>query len=85
MKDKILTTNQAASELGVSTIRIRQLIQNGLICAMKFGNTWIIDKERFDEAKRNPPRGWPSKRKKRNNHSRFDNFFNGTGDQNEED
>ncbi len=40
--DKILTTKQAAKELGVNDSRVRQLILAGRLPATKFGRDWMI-------------------------------------------
>jgi len=42
MDDKILSTSEAAEILGVVDSRIRQLILNKEIPAVKFGRAWMI-------------------------------------------
>lgn len=40
--DKLLTTQQAAAELGVTDSRVRQLILDGRLPAEKFGRSHMI-------------------------------------------
>jgi excisionase family DNA binding protein len=40
--NEFLTTNQAAERLGVSAIRVRQLIAEGRLPAQKFGTAHMI-------------------------------------------
>jgi excisionase family DNA binding protein len=40
--DTFLTTRQAAERLGVSDSRIRQLILDGKLAAVKAGRDWLI-------------------------------------------
>lgn len=56
---KLLTSKEAAAELGVTHQRVRQLISKGRLKATKFGNAWMI---RFSDLEavrvRKPGRPW---------------------------
>lgn len=41
----LLTTNDVAQELGVSRIRVLQLIGEGRLAAEKMGRDWVIKRE----------------------------------------
>ena len=83
MKHKLLNTDQVAAELGVTQIRVRQLIHAGLIPALKIGNSWVIDKKEFKKVLKKPPKGWPKKRRNRHAYKEFDNYFNEVGETNQ--
>tara|TARA_Y100000361_G_C11137696_1_gene333065 strand:+ start:436 stop:639 length:204 start_codon:yes stop_codon:yes gene_type:complete len=64
MKEQIntlITTKRAANILGVSTSRIRQLIRDGRIEAMKMdGSIWLVDSSSFEKFANQPrPAGRP--------------------------
>jgi excisionase family DNA binding protein len=42
MKDEILSTEEAAERLGISAIRVRQLIDAGRLPAKKLGSAFAI-------------------------------------------
>lgn len=54
----MLTTTEAALELGISRSRVLHLIADGRIKATRFGNTWAIWPEDLD-AVRIRKSGWP--------------------------
>jgi excisionase family DNA binding protein len=45
MQDKLLTTNQAAQRLGLTAIRVRQLIKAGRLPSQQFGRDHVIREE----------------------------------------
>jgi len=58
-----VSTEQAAERLGITPIRVRQLIRAGRLPAVRLGKVYVIDRaelERFAEQDR--PRGRPRKR-----------------------
>jgi len=44
-------TAEVARRLGVSTIRVRVLIENGRLKATKIGSAWLIDPKDLDAVK----------------------------------
>lgn len=52
---KYITTAEAATDLGVSAIRIRQLIQDGTLPATKFGPVYMIARSDLAGIVRRPP------------------------------
>jgi len=60
MNERLLTTKQAAEELGVHQSRIYALINSHRLQATRFGNSWMI-KESDLEAVRVRKPGRPSK------------------------
>ena len=42
---KLLTTQEAGKRLGISPLRVRQLILNGRLPASKFGRDWVIQEK----------------------------------------
>lgn len=61
---KIITTKKAATILGVSQSRIRQLIRDGKIMANKVdGSIWVIDNDSFQKFIQKPrPAGRPRRK-----------------------
>ena len=60
--DKVyLTTQDAASRLGVTTARVRQLISSGRLAAHRWGRDWQIDARSVEAARHRPGRGRPRK------------------------
>jgi excisionase family DNA binding protein len=55
-----MTTSQAAARLGVSPIRVRQLIGEGRLPAQKMGRDWLIEEANLRLVADRPP-GRPSK------------------------
>jgi len=45
MQDKLLTTNEVAERLGVSAIRVRQLIKAGRLPSQQFGRDHVVREE----------------------------------------
>ena len=43
--EKLLTTQEAGKILGVGRLRVRQLISEGRLPAIKIGRDWIISKD----------------------------------------
>ena len=48
MENEMITTKQAAQELGVTLHRVRVLIWEGRLPAKKFGRDWVIRKSDLD-------------------------------------
>ena len=62
---KLLTVSQAAEELGVSSVRVRQFCQQGRI-GEKVGPLWLIaEKELLRFAGKPRPHGGPRKKKRK--------------------
>ena len=57
----MLSTSEAAEKLGVSAIRIRQLIQEGKIKAKKLGRDYVIDESELENVKTYGKAGRPMK------------------------
>jgi excisionase family DNA binding protein len=57
----LLTTEQAATELGVTTTRIRQLILAGELEAEKAGRDWLIEREALESVRERRRPGRPRK------------------------
>lgn len=52
-----MTVEEVASELGVNTSRVRQLIRAGKLSASKHGTSWAVDRRellRFSKLERKP-------------------------------
>ena len=47
-KGEMISTSEAAKELGVTTIRVRALISAGRLPAQKIGRDWIIRRVDLD-------------------------------------
>ena len=65
--DKLLTTKEAGKQLGISPLRVFQLIKAGRLPAIKLGRDWIISKDDLGKvANRRPgrPKGKPLREKK---------------------
>ena len=60
-KNDIISTNEAAKELGVTTIRVRALIRDGRLPAQKIGRDWIIRRVDLDLVRVRKP-GRPAKK-----------------------
>jgi len=50
-----LTTKQAAEELGVSTRRVRQYVEDGRLKAKKIGRDYLVSDRSLAAFKRLPP------------------------------
>jgi excisionase family DNA binding protein len=48
---EMLSTLEAAEKLGISSIRIRQLIQDGKIKAKKLGRDYVIEESELENVK----------------------------------
>lgn len=60
MSDKLLTTNQAAQELKVTSIRVRAMIRDGKLKAEKMGRDYLIKESDLELVKDRKP-GRPAK------------------------
>ena len=60
-KYEMISTNEAAKELGVTSIRVRALISAGRLPAQKIGRDWIIHRSDLDLVRVRKP-GRPSKK-----------------------
>jgi len=47
-KSEMISTKEAAEELGVTTIRVRALIRDGRLPALKISRDWIIRRSDLD-------------------------------------
>jgi excisionase family DNA binding protein len=57
-----ITTSEAAALLGVTSIRVRQLIAEGRLKAKKFARDWMVDQKsvaRFERLPRGPKSSKP--------------------------
>jgi excisionase family DNA binding protein len=65
MGDRVFTTNQAATELGVTPVRVRALIRDGRLLAEKFGRDYLIKEVDLDSVRHRkpgrPPKNTPPK------------------------
>ena len=58
----LLTTSQAAAELGVTERRIRQLVKTGILPAQQVSGVWVIAPKSLEKARKRPDgRGRPKK------------------------
>ena len=57
----VITTQEAANRLGISVIRVRQLIWEGKLYATKFGRDWMIPIKELDDVKIYGKPGRPKK------------------------
>ena len=57
----MITTEQAAESLGVSTRRVLQFITTGRLRARKIGRDWLIDPRNLDKLRHRPGPGRPRK------------------------
>ncbi|MCA1625890.1 MAG: helix-turn-helix domain-containing protein [Acidobacteria bacterium] len=57
----LLSTKEVAEMLGISTVRVFQLIQEGVLPAVKIGRDWFVKQEDVEAAKKRPGRGRPKK------------------------
>lgn len=65
--ENLLTTKEAGKRLGVTPLRVFQLIKAGRLPAIKFGRDWMISKDDLSKvANRKPgrPKGKPFTKKK---------------------
>jgi excisionase family DNA binding protein len=60
MSDKLLSTSEAANDLGVSSIRVRAMIRDGKLKAQKIGRDYIIKESDLTPVKNRKP-GRPAK------------------------
>ncbi len=59
--EELLDTKQAGKRLGISPLRVRQLISNGRLPATKFGRDWMIKEKDLVKVQDRKP-GRPKKR-----------------------
>jgi excisionase family DNA binding protein len=57
-----LSTKQVAEILGITTVRVFQLIQEGKLPAKKIGRDWFVKASDVEEAKNRPGAGRPKKK-----------------------
>ena len=58
----MLTVKQAAVMLGITDVRVRKLISDGILPAEKFGNTWSLSEQAVtDRIAAKPHNGRPRK------------------------
>jgi excisionase family DNA binding protein len=50
-----ITTEAAASELGVSVGRVRQLLESGQLPGRRFGRAWVIRRRDLERYRALPP------------------------------
>jgi len=62
MSQKLLSTNEAAQKLGVTSIRVRAMIRDGNLPAKKIGRDYVINESDLELVKDRKP-GRPSKEK----------------------
>jgi excisionase family DNA binding protein len=58
---KFISTQEAANLLGISPVRVRQLIEAGRLPAQKVGRDWIIEETALATVAERP-NGWPKGR-----------------------
>lgn len=58
---ELLSTSEAAEKLGVTAIRVRQLIQEGKISAKKLGRDYVIEEKELKNVKTYGKAGRPKK------------------------
>lgn len=64
MRQKVMTTDQAAKELGVTRRRIRAMIKAGRLRATRFGQkNWMIQSKELEKVRDRKPGRPPGKRK----------------------
>lgn len=69
----MLTVKEAAKELNISEVRVRQLIKAGFLAASRVGNSWLIEER--DVASRimtSPGSGRPANQEEVNEDASFD-------------
>ena len=57
MTDKWLTTNEAATLIGVTPQQVRYLLRQGILKGCKFGHVWMVQRrsaEEYKESERKP-------------------------------
>jgi excisionase family DNA binding protein len=64
MKMDKISTIEAAKILGVTRVRVQQLIEEKKLPAEKIGRDWFIEKADVEAIKTRPGRGRPSKTEK---------------------
>lgn len=66
MRNKFLTTEQAAEEIGISRQSVVDAIQRGDMQADSVGRAYIIPRVEVEKYKRNRPKaGWPKGKKRK--------------------
>lgn len=62
----LLTTAEAAEELGIKAARVRQLCQTGVIVGERKGRDWLIPRSSLARARKRPTQaGWRKGRKRK--------------------
>lgn len=54
MRRRYYSTKEAAAKLGISTRRVRKLLQQGRIPGVKFGTVWLIYKPEYTRKGKGP-------------------------------
>ena len=57
----LLSIKEASELLGISNVRVFQMIQEGTLPAQKIGRDWFITQSDVEAAKSRPGRGRPKK------------------------
>lgn len=60
---KMFSTKDVAQILGVTTVRVNQLIQEGKLPAQKIGRDWFVREQDLVSVQNRPGRGRPSSKK----------------------
>jgi excisionase family DNA binding protein len=64
MKEKMLSTSEAAKALGIDRSRVSRLIKSGKLPAIKIGSYWAIAEKDLDIVK-DRKRGYPKGKKRK--------------------
>lgn len=51
-----LSTKDAVERLGISAVRVRELLEDGKLTGNKIGRAWIVDADSVERRRRDPPR-----------------------------
>lgn len=65
----MLTTSEAAQELGISQRHVARLINTGILSGVKRAKTWFVTREALEQAKRRDTKSGPKFGSKRKNKS----------------
>ncbi len=60
MSKKTFTANEAATELGVSSARVRQMVVDGSLPVSRFGRALVISAEALEHAKQRKTKPGPA-------------------------
>lgn len=59
----MFSTKDVAQILGITTVRVNQLIQEGKLPAQKIGRDWFVREQDLASVQNRPGRGRPSSKK----------------------